>query len=267
MRILLTNDDGYLATGLKAVRDELRKVGDVTVVAPEREQSGVSSSLTLYQPILVREHDFDGVRTISVAGTPADAVKLALTELLDEPPHLVVSGINFGLNTGPNILYSGTCAGALEAAQAGLTSVAISLQVSREPEWPMVARLGAKLALEIMDAHPQSATVFNVNIPALSAAKIKGTLVTRQEPTPWIDTFERRQDPRGRTYFWLKGREPRAKRPREGEIPTDAHALQEGYISVTPVHRDLTAEDLLDELKLQLEKRATPGSSKGPRRA
>jgi 5'-nucleotidase len=267
MRILLTNDDGYLARGLKAVRDELRKAGEVTVVAPEREQSGVSSSLTLYQPILVREHDFDGVRTISVAGTPADAVKLALTEFLDEPPHLVVSGINFGLNTGPNILYSGTCAGALEAAQAGLTSVAISLQVSKDPEWPMAAKLGAKIALGIVEAHPQSATVFNVNIPALPAAKIRGTLVTRQEPTPWIDTFERRLDPRGRTYFWLKGREPRAKRPRDGEAPTDAHAIQEGYISVTPVHRDLTAEDLLGDLAAELERKATPAPSRGPRRA
>jgi 5'-nucleotidase len=255
MRILLTNDDGYQAQGLRAIRDELRKFGEVTVSAPEREQSGVSSSLTLYQPIIVREHVFDGIRTFSVAGTPADAVKLALTEFLDEPPHLVVSGINFGLNTGPNILYSGTCAGALEAAQAGLTSVALSLQVSKEPEWPVVAKLAAKITREIVDAYPQSASVFNINIPALPASKLKGPRVTRQEPTPWIDTFERRKDPRGRTYFWLKGREPRAHPPEGDGIPTDAHAVQEGYISITPIHRDLTAEDMVADLRGLLERR------------
>jgi 5'-nucleotidase len=254
MRILLTNDDGYLAPGLKAIRDELRRAHDVVVAAPEREQSGVSSSLTLYHPILVKEHEFDGIRTFAVAGTPADAVKLALTEFLDEPPHLVVSGINFGLNTGPNILYSGTCAGALEAAQAGLTSVALSLQVSKSPEWPVVAKLAAKLTQQIVDAYPQAATVFNVNIPAIPVAKMKGTLVTRQEPMPWVDTFDRRKDPRGRTYFWLKGREPRANAPEGGEAPTDAHAVQEGYVSVTPIHRDLTAEDLLQSLKGIVEK-------------
>ncbi len=255
MRILLTNDDGYQSPGLRAIRDELRKFGEVTVAAPEREQSGVSSSLTLYQPIIVKEHEFDGVRTFAVAGTPADAVKLALTEFLDEPPHLVVSGINFGLNTGPNILYSGTCAGALEAAQAGHTSVALSLQVSTHPEWPAVAKLAARLTMDIVDAYPQSASVFNVNIPAVPVKRLKGRVVTRQEPMPWIDTFEQRKDPRGRTYFWLKGREPRARAPESGEIPTDAHAVQEGFVSITPIHRDLTAEDLLGGLKRLVERK------------
>src|SRR5688572_2807310 len=250
MRILLTNDDGISADGLVCLEKELRSLGEIFTVAPERQQSVVSHSLTLYRPLMVRRAVHPYATAWAVDGTPADCVKLGLVELLDAPPDVVVSGINFGLNCGNNILYSGTLAGALEGALYGYPSFAISLEASRDPQWSMTARIARRLIEKILPRHKSGA--FNINVPARDATAIKGTLVTRQEGVPWQDSFDRREDPRGRTYYWLKGTPERnyKKRPltENGHTYTDAHAVREGYVSVTPLQRDLTNHHMLADL-------------------
>ncbi|HKS16512.1 MAG TPA: 5'/3'-nucleotidase SurE, partial [Planctomycetota bacterium] len=153
MRLLLTNDDGISADGLVALERELRPLGEIYIVAPERQQSGVSHSLTLYRPLMVRPAAHSYASAFAVDGTPADCVKLALVELLDEPPDVVVSGINFGLNCGNNILYSGTLAGALEGALYGYPSFAVSLEASPDPQWSVAARLARRLIERILPKH------------------------------------------------------------------------------------------------------------------
>ena len=252
MRLLLTNDDGISADGLVSLEKELRALGEIFIVAPERQQSGVSHSLTLYRPLMVRRAVHPYATAWAVDGTPADCVKLALVELLDEPPDFIVSGINFGLNCGNNILYSGTLAGALEGALYGYPSFAISLEASKDPQWSVAARIARRLIERILPKHRKTPGAFNINVPARAATTIKGTVVTRQEGVPWVDSFDRREDPRGRTYYWIKGTPERnyKKRPitENGHIPTDAHAVREGYVSVTPLQRDLTNHHMLADL-------------------
>ncbi len=251
MRILLTNDDGVHADGLLALAAELSKLGEIAVVAPEHQQSGVSHSLTLYKPLLVREARFPGATAYAVDGTPADCVKIALKELLKLPPDLVVSGINNGLNTGNNVLYSGTLAGALEAAMYGYPAFAVSLEVSKKPDWERAARVAREVVEAVYPDRRGRSAVFNVNIPA--KPKLRGVRVTRQASAPWKDAFDRRRDPRGRTYYWLKGSPPQKYRVQagvHGGIWSDDHAVRQGWVSVTPLQRDMTdGRELPDLLK------------------
>lgn len=241
MRILLSNDDGVTAPGLHALAAELRKLGRVFICAPDRVRSGASSALTLHEPLVAEPVGKD---CWGVSGTPADAVKLALHELMEEPPDVVVSGINNGLNTGTNIVYSGTVAAALEGAQYGITSFAVSRKVAPDGDYRVEARLAAAVIAELAPRHPRCATAFNINLP--SVRRPKGVIAATAELTPYSDGFDRRTDPRGRTYFWLRGTPPRNLR-RNGR-PTDDWAIARGYISVTPLRRDLTDAALLDDL-------------------
>ena len=240
MKILLSNDDGVHAPGLHQLADALRKLGTVYICAPDTAKSGASSALTLYTPLVVHEV---APRIWGVSGNPADAVKLALNELLDGPPDLVVSGINNGLNCGANVLYSGTVAAALEGAQAGITSVAVSRRASPVEDYRAEARVAAGIIAKLARKHPGQATVFNVNIPS---GKPKGVVTATTELTPYTDRYDRRTDPRGRTYFWLRGEPPRAFKS-NGRI-TDEAAVAEGLVAVTPLRRNLTDEALLDDL-------------------
>lgn len=249
MRILITNDDGVHSPGLQAIAAALGELGDLAVVAPENQQSGVSHSLTLYRPLMVKTLPGYDVPTFAVEGTPADCVKLALKELLKLPPDIVVSGINNGLNTGNNVLYSGTLAGALEAAMYGYPSFAVSMEAVRRPDWPGAASIARGIIEKILRDQGGANTVFNINIPG---GRIKGVAVTRQASRPWKDAFERRRDPRGRTYYWLKGSPPQSYRVeagKGGEFWTDDHAVRQGYVSVTPLQRDMTNVGMLAELK------------------
>ncbi|MBI4563640.1 MAG: 5'/3'-nucleotidase SurE [Planctomycetes bacterium] len=249
MRLLLTNDDGVQARGLRELARELRRLGEVFIVAPEVQQSGVSHSLTLYRPLVVRPL---GPRAFAVDGTPADCVKLALKELIRPAPDVVVSGINWGLNTGSNVLYSGTLAGALEAAMYGVPAFAISLEVGSRPRWPFAARTARRLIRSLLPYHQGGGLVININIPARRESALKGVLVTRQENSSWEDMFDRRKDPRGRVYYWLKDSSSLVRRMRapalNGHVPTDSQAVKRGYVSVTPLHRDLTHHQFLPEL-------------------
>ncbi len=241
MRILLSDDDGVLAPGLTTFAQELRKLGDVFVCAPDRVRSGASSALTLHEPLVAQRLSRD---CWGVSGTPADAVKLALSELMGRRPDIVVSGINNGLNTGSNILYSGTVAAALEAAQLGITSFAVSRKFAENDDFRSESRLAARLIAKLARGRLGLRSAFNINLPG--ARRPRGVLATVAELAPYDDRFDRRADPRGRTYFWLRGTAPRSV-PRNGKV-TDDWAVGRGYVSVTPLRRDLTDESLLSDL-------------------
>lgn len=248
MRILLTNDDGVYAPGLRALRKELLKLGSVTVVAPAAEQSAVGHSITLLTPLLVQEVVDDDEKPIgwAVEGRPADCVKLALTELLPEPPDLVVSGLNAGSNAGINVLYSGTVAAAIEAAFYQHTSIAVSLEYTRPKplDFPRAADLARRVIEQIMAKRPAVGSLFNVNIPSFDKGPVRGVRVVPQNVAPYLETFDRRVDPRGRVYFWTN---PGLCCP-EPHPDTDVTALAEGYVTVTPLQFNLTRSDLLGQM-------------------
>jgi 5'-nucleotidase len=240
MRILLTNDDGIYAPGLRALRKELQTLGEVLVVAPATEQSAAGHSVTLLNPLLVSEvFDTDGTTFLgwAVEGRPADCVKLALLELLPDPPDLIVSGLNAGSNAGINVLYSGTVAAAIEGAFYRRTAVAVSLEYDKKIEdFPTAARHARDVIAQIVAHGPPPGSLFNVNIPVLERGPVKGVKVLPQNVTPYTERFDRRVNPRGRTYFWA-GPEFHCPAPHPD---ADVTALSDGYITVTPLHYDLT---------------------------
>jgi 5'-nucleotidase len=240
VKILLSNDDGVTAPGLHQMADALRRLGDVYVCAPEGPRSGASSALTLYEPLLVTEV---GPRVWSVSGNPADAVKLALTELVGSRPDIVVSGINNGLNCGSNVLYSGTVAAALEGAQAGIPSFAVSRKVAPNDRYKSEAKIAAGIIEKLASGPAGPNTVYNINIPG---GKIRGVSTATTELMPYTDRYDRRVDPRGRVYYWLRGEPPRGTTG-NGKL-TDEAAVARGYVAVTPLRRNLTDESLLEKL-------------------
>ena len=249
MLILCTNDDGYRAAGLAVLADAARSLGDVEIVAPDREQSATSHSLTMHFPL--RRHRIE--RSVqSVDGTPTDCIALAVAELLAERPDVVLSGVNHGPNMGEDVLYSGTVAGAMEATMIGIPAVAFSY-AGRDPEriasfGPLLRRLLPQLVNR--DAFPAQ-TLLNVNFPPIEPEAVRGVKVTRLGRRVYTDSITRANDPSGREYFWIGGGGVQWE-PEEG---TDFQAVQDGYISVTPLHLDLTNHKLLSEVE-QWELRA-----------
>ncbi len=245
MRILLTNDDGVYAPGLRALRQELLKLGQVTVVAPAGEQSAVGHSITLLTPLLVQEVLDEQQRPIgwAVEGKPADCVKLALMELLPEPPDVIISGLNAGSNAGINVLYSGTVAAAIEGAFFKHTSIAVSLEYTKAKplDFPRAAEYARTVIEQILARRPAPGTLFNVNIPSLEKGPVRGVRVVPQNIAPYVEEFDRRVDPRGRIYFWTR---PGLNCP-DPHPDTDVTALAESYITVTPLQFNLTHTTLL----------------------
>ncbi|MFO0866319.1 MAG: 5'/3'-nucleotidase SurE [Gemmataceae bacterium] len=249
MRILLTNDDGIYAPGLRALRTELKNLGDVTVVAPASEQSAVGHSITLLTPLLVQEVRDEKNELIgwAVEGRPADCVKLALLELLPEPPDVIVSGLNAGSNAGINVLYSGTVAAAIEGSFYKHTSIAVSLETSKPnaPNFQKAAEYAVQTIRQVLE-HPLSrGTLFNINIPAIEKGPVQGVRVVPQNVAPYIERFDRRIDPRGRMYFWTK---PDFSCP-DPHPDTDVTSLSEGWITITPLQFDLTHAGMLQQMK------------------
>jgi 5'-nucleotidase len=249
MHILLTNDDGIYAPGLRALRHELIKLGRVTVVAPATEQSAAGHSVTLLNPLLVSEVFEDDMTTFfgwAVEGRPADCVKLALLELLASPPDVIVSGMNAGSNAGINVLYSGTVAAAIEGAFYRRTSIAVSLEYDKKIfDFPTAARYAREVIEQILAQKPIEGSLFNINIPVLELGPIRGVKVMPQNVSVYSEQFDRRVNPRGRTYFWAS---PEFLCP-EPHPDTDVTALSESYITVTPLKFDLTDHAKLAELK------------------
>ena len=248
--ILLSNDDGIEAPGLQKLAEELKKFANVYVSAPYRQQSAVGHSITIFYPLRAHEHFKDGsLFGIAVDGTPADAVKLgALWFFKDIKFDLVVSGINHGANTAINIIYSGTVSAATEGSILGIPSMAISLTTFEHNDFSVPARISAGLIKQILDNAKdtlKSNTILNINIPAVPEEEIKGIVVTKQGKSCWEDSFEVRADPNGRDYYWLTGKMVITDESNENDII----AVKDNYISISPLHYDLTDYDTYKELK------------------
>ena len=246
MLILLANDDGIHAPGLFALYQALKPEYDLCVVAPESEMSAVGHAITLSSPIRVKKIRKKGREFgYAVQGTPADCVKIAVQELLDVPPDVILSGINLGANVGVNILYSGTVSAATEGAFLGIRSAAISLDTIKDPDFTFAASFSKEIIRFMIKADLKDGIALNVNIPAVSKDKIRGVSMTRQGTSRFIERFERRTDPRGNRYYWLTGE----KFLENGNSENDSIALKNRSITMTPIHYDLTAEGELQRLK------------------
>ncbi len=237
MRILLTNDDGIYAPGLLSLYKVFYPLYKTFVVAPESEQSAVGHAISLNSPLRVKEVYRNGrFYGHAIAGTPADAAKIAIHEILSEPPDIVISGINLGPNVGVNLLYSGTVSAATESAILGLPAIAISLNTYKDPDFSYAAKFTKRLIKKIEKTRLPRGICLNVNIPALPASKIKGIAFSKQATIPLKERFEKRTDPHHRVYYWQIG----DGFLNEVDKDTDVYALSQGMISITPIHYDLT---------------------------
>jgi 5'-nucleotidase len=246
MHILISNDDGYLATGLLALADALRPYAKISVVAPDKNRSAASNSLTLEMPLRAYESDNGFVR---VDGTPTDCVHLAITGLLDKEPDMVFAGINHGSNLGDDVLYSGTVAAATEGRFLGLPAVAISLVGSDPTHFETAAHVAAYLFKKIIENPLPKDTLLNVNVPDCTISELKGYQSTRLGQRHKAEPVIRASDPRGRDIYWVG---PPGSEQDAGE-GTDFFAIKSGYVSVTPLQLDLTRYERMDEIKQWLD--------------
>jgi 5'-nucleotidase len=243
MKILCTNDDGYLATGIGVLASAASSLGVVTVVAPDREQSATSHSLTLHNPLRARRTP-DGAHVVD--GTPTDCVILAVNELLEDRPDVCVSGVNHGPNMGEDVLYSGTVAAAMEATVIGIPAIALSYVGRKHEElagWEPVVRSVLESILR-QDRFPED-TLFNVNLPSVDPSEVKGMKVTSLGRRRYADSITRANDPSGKEYFWIGGGDVIWR----GDADSDFQAVEDGYVSITPLHLDLTNYKLLEEIR------------------
>ena len=246
MRFLLTNDDGIYARGLSALYRELSKNADCLIVAPEIEQSAVGHAITISRPLMVRSAEKNGrFLGYAVTGTPADCVKIGVKALSEKPVDLVVSGINRGANVGINVIYSGTVSAATEGVILGVPSMAVSLDShNREADYSFAARFARKMWAFVL-RNPRPNVAFNINVPAVPEAEIRGVTVVKQGKARLWENFEKRVDPREHTYYWLAGETQLAE---DEPDDSDAAVLRRGFITITPLHYDLTRHDALGDL-------------------
>ncbi|MEL6854552.1 MAG: 5'/3'-nucleotidase SurE [Cyanobacteria bacterium J06607_13] len=271
MNILVSNDDGIFALGIRALANELAAAGhQVTVVCPDRERSATGHGLTLHRPLRVNqvEEVFDaGVTAWACSGTPSDCVKLALDAVLPSPPDFVVSGINHGANLGTDVLYSGTVSAAMEGVLEGIPAIAISLASFAYKNFQPAAQFAAKLVSQLEEQPLNLPILLNVNIPPVPAEEIQSPVIARQGIRRYFDQFEKRVDPRGKIYYWLAGEvmeegeaemlEPPAgiaesqaaaaeRQALNGLFMTDVQAIKKNHITITPLQYNLTAYTALD---------------------
>lgn len=270
MKLLISNDDGIFAAGIRTLANTLAAKGhQVTVVCPDRERSATGHGITMHRPIRAEQvtsvYD-DTVAAWACSGTPADCVKLALDALLDEPPDCVLSGINHGANLGNDVLYSGTVSAAMEGLLEGIPSLALSLASFTHSDFQPAADYACQLLPQL--THLGQPLLLNLNIPAIAPSKIQGVKVVRLGVRRYRDLFEKRIDPRGKTYYWLAGEVledsdvdclqlPNSLTLEQNKdlatrFATDVRAIKAGYITVTPLHYDLTAYSKLDSLQKHL---------------
>ncbi len=257
MKLLISNDDGISALGIRTLANTLAEAGhDVSVVCPDRERSATGHGLTLHQPIraeMVESLFHPAINAWACDGTPSDCVKLALWALLDSPPELVLSGINQGANLGTEILYSGTVSAAMEGIIEGIPSIALSLTSHTHKDFEPAAKF-AKLLVDQLTAEPlPDLMLLNVNIPPIPWEGIAGATLTRQGVRRYVDVFNKRVDPRGKTYYWLTGEVLEDVQPPAGlnlpsHIPTDVEVMRNNFISITPLQYNLTYANGLHQL-------------------
>jgi 5'-nucleotidase len=243
MRILCTNDDGYMARGLRVLAGAARTLGEVAIVAPDREQSATSHSLTIHRPVRARISQ-EGAHVVD--GTPTDCVIMAVNELLGYRPDFCLSGVNHGANMGEDVLYSGTVAAAMESTVIGIPSVAVSYtgdDFETFDEWQTLLEGFLKQLLGRASFPPH--TLLNVNLPACSPAAVKGIRVTTLGQRRYKDSITRSLDPKGREYYWIGG----GISAWTGAEDADFRAVHDGFLSVTPLHLDLTDYKTLEEIR------------------
>jgi 5'-nucleotidase len=250
MHILVTNDDGVHAPGLVALARALKPLGEITVLAPNRNWSASGHVKTLDRPLRVDETQLsDGTPALSTDGAPSDCVALAALGLLESEVDVVVSGINPNANVGHDVTYSGTVTAAMEAAISGMTGIAISLDAPEHHDGPLdftpAGKVAASLLAQCVTEDQNHTLILNVNVPYLPSEDMAGIALTKQGLRVYRDALERRRDPRGRPYYWIGGDSPTGV-PDEG---TDIWALRHGMVSVTPLHLDLTCHQCLQELR------------------
>lgn len=246
MKILLTNDDGIFAEGLRALHKQFSAKHSVTVIAPDRERSAVGHGITLNEPLRAKDMVINGSNhCYAINGTPADCIKMGVLNLLDTKPDIVISGINPGANTGVNINYSGTVAAAREAALYGILSIAVSIPGSKPRNYNDAALFIEELVEKVSKNNVPFGTVLNVNIPDMPKEAIQGVKITKQGMEFPYEYIKKNVDPRQRTYFWYGCDMQKAFEDRN----VDDAVLHDGYISITPIQCDMTHYHLIDELK------------------
>jgi 5'-nucleotidase len=245
VNILLTNDDGILAPGLAAMYRELLELGQVSVAAPDSAQSASAHAITINAPLTASwvhvQNEFHGW---SIAGRPADCVKLAVSRLIQPQPDLVVSGINDGANVSINVLYSGTVAAAAEGALLGLPAVAVSLEHGGELDFDRAARIARGIIEHLLEGHLPAGKLINVNVPSLTPGRPKGIRIVPQAIQIMDDNYVEQDGPFGAKQFWLRG----SFKDLGLDAETDLYALRDGYVTVTPLHVDLTERPRLADL-------------------
>lgn len=246
--ILVTNDDGVFAPGIKFLAQVASQFGKVVVVAPDKPQSGMGHAITINATLRLQKTNYHNVHAeYACSGTPVDCVKMAVNHILQQKPDLVLSGINHGSNSSINVIYSGTMSAAVEGALEGAPSIGFSLcDYSIDADFTQAEKFLKQIIANALENGMPKGVCLNVNIPKLKAEEIKGIKVVRQAKANWVERFEERQDPYGKNYYWLTGEfvnfEPEAN-------DTDEWALGEGYISVVPIQADMTAHKHVNDLK------------------
>lgn len=244
--ILISNDDGIDASGLYVLAKSLKRFADVSIVAPSIQQSAVGHAITVRTPLRAHEFRHDGkLFGYAVDGTPADSVKLAIRSLIKSKPDLVVSGINDGLNTAVNVIYSGTVSAATEGTILGIPSIAVSIEYTQKPDFGPAAKIALSVARFVYKYGMPKDTILNINVPAIPARRIKGIKFTRQGRSRWDDRFYLRKDPKNRDYYWLAG----DMQVLDHDEDIDQVALKSGYVSITPIHFDLTHYRFLEKMR------------------
>jgi len=245
-KILLTNDDGLYSEGLRVLWEHLVEIGDVCAVVPETEKSAVAHAINLFTPLKIRHIKMErGFEAFVVNGTPVDCVKIGVNSILKRKPDILVSGINPYSNTGMDVLYSGTVSAAAEGAILGIPSISVSIDGCKNFHFDSAAAITIRILKKMEETPFPKDTILNVNIPNMPQNEIKGVRLTYQSEARFQEEYEERKDPRGGSYFWLKG----VFRHVDGEKESDVETVKGGYVSITPLHLNLTDRSFLSELK------------------
>jgi 5'-nucleotidase len=244
--ILITNDDGITAPGIKALVNAVKHLGEIIVVAPDSPQSAMGHAVTISKPLRIAKTDLYGeILSYQCSGTPADCVKLAVDKVLHRKPDLVLSGINHGSNSSINVLYSGTMSAAMEGCIEGIPSAGFSLcDFAYEADFTLAAKVAEKVAENILKENLPKGVLLNVNIPKIPEELLEGIKICRQANAKWEEDFDERLDPNGRKYYWLTGKFVNYDLGQD----TDEWALANNYVSIVPVHFDLTAHQVISDL-------------------
>jgi len=244
--ILVTNDDGITAPGIKALVDAVKGMGKILVVSPDKPQSGMGHAITVNDPMRLYPSKAHGnLEAYACSGTPVDCVKLGIFEILKKSPDLIVSGVNHGTNCSTNVLYSGTMSAAVEGALEGVPSIGFSLlDYSMKADFKPSQKIIQRIVKEVLKKGMPEGVCYNVNIPKLPYSKIKGIKVCRQAKAFWDDKFDKRNDPLGKEYYWLTGE----FKSYDGGNDTDIWALENNYVSLVPTQYDMTAHHVISKL-------------------